>query len=71
MALKNYLIDCKPLKKPNFLLDVIYRREDAVKMTNDEFIAFAEETFDQLLPVYDVIIGNKLKERNLALRSFY
>ena len=45
------------VKKAEFLVGRHLLREDAVKMTNDEFIAFAEETFDRLLPVYDVIIG--------------
>ena len=45
------------VKKAEFLVGRHLLREDAVKMTNDEFMAFAEETFDRLLPVYDVIIG--------------
>lgn len=45
------------VKKAEFLVGRHLPREEAVKMTDGEFIMFAEETFDQLLPVYDVIIG--------------
>ncbi|WP_269051404.1 YktB family protein [Sporosarcina sp. G11-34] len=45
------------VKKAEFLVGRHLLREDAVKMTEDDFIAYAEDTFDRLLPVYDVVIG--------------
>ena len=45
------------VKKAEFLVGRHLLRKDAVEMSNEEFIAFAEETIDQLLPIYDVIIG--------------
>jgi len=47
------------IKKAEFLVGRHLPREDAVKFSNEAFMAFAEETFDQLLPVYDVVINKK------------
>lgn len=47
------------VKKAEFLVGRHLSREEAADMTADEFMAFAEETFDRLLPVYDIIIGKK------------
>lgn len=47
------------IKKAEFLVGRHLSREKAAAMTEDEFMAFAEETFDQLLPVYDIVIGRK------------
>ena len=44
------------VKKAEFLVGRHLLREDAVKLSNDEFLAFAEETFNQLLPIYDCVI---------------
>ncbi|MEK5071276.1 DUF1054 domain-containing protein [Sporosarcina sp. FSL K6-1508] len=49
------------VKKAEFLVGRHLLREDAVELSNEEFMAFAEETFDQLLPVYDVVI-NKIRK---------
>lgn len=49
----------KSVKKAEFLIGRHLLREDAIKLTDDEFMTFAEETFDRLLPVYDVIIDKK------------
>lgn len=51
------LIRLQTVKKAEFLVGRHLSREEAIKMSNEEFIAFAEETIDELLPVYDVIIG--------------
>ena len=56
-GLKKLLTRLQTVKKAEFLVGRHLLREDAINMTNDEFIAFAEETVDQLLPVYDIIIG--------------
>jgi uncharacterized protein YktB (UPF0637 family) len=47
------------VKKAEFLVGRHLSREEAADLSADEFIAFAEETFDQLLPVYDIVIGRK------------
>ncbi|MEK5039701.1 YktB family protein [Sporosarcina sp. FSL K6-3457] len=47
------------VKKAEFLVGRHLSREEAASMSTDEFMAFAEETFDCLLPVYDIIIGRK------------
>ncbi|MFJ7933003.1 YktB family protein [Sporosarcina sp. NPDC096371] len=47
------------VKKAEFLVGRHLSREDAAALSNDEFMVFAEETFDQLLSVYDVLIGRK------------
>jgi uncharacterized protein YktB (UPF0637 family) len=49
------------VKKAEFLVGRHLSCEDAVKLSNEEFMAFAEETFDCLLPVYDVVINRKRK----------
>ncbi|MFS0574396.1 DUF1054 domain-containing protein [Sporosarcina sp. 179-K 3D1 HS] len=45
------------VKKAEFLVGRHLDRDAAVNMTESEFLSFAEETIDHLLPVYDVIIG--------------
>ena len=47
------------VKKAEFLVGRHLSREEAAAMSEDEFMAFAEETFDRLLPVYDTVIGRK------------
>lgn len=47
------------VKKAEFLVGRHLMREDAITMTANEFMAYAEETFNQLLTVYDVVIGRK------------
>ena len=55
-GIENLLTRLQTVKKAEFLVGRHLPREDAIKMSNEEFIAFAEESVDQLLPVYDVII---------------
>ena len=45
------------VNRAEFLVGRHLLREEAINMSEDEFMHFAEETFDHLLPVYDVIIG--------------
>ncbi len=47
------------VKKAEFLVGRHLSREKAAAMSADEFMAFAEESFDQLLPVYDTVIGRQ------------
>lgn len=58
-GLDKLLTRLQTVKKAEFLVGRHLSKEDAVKMNNDEFIRFAEETIDQLLPIYDVIIGKE------------
>lgn len=59
IGLEQLLERLQTVKKAEFLVGRHLPREDAVKLSNAEFMAFAEETFDQLLPVYDVVINKK------------
>lgn len=45
------------VKKAEFLVGRHLDRKQAVAMTEQEFLSYAEETFEQLLPVYDRVIG--------------
>ncbi|WP_438316764.1 YktB family protein [Sporosarcina sp. FA9] len=56
-GLEKLLDRLKTVKKAEFLVGRHLLREDAVQMSNDEFIAYAEETFDELLKIYDIVIG--------------
>ncbi|WP_172369816.1 YktB family protein [Sporosarcina jiandibaonis] len=56
-GIKKLLTRLQTVKKAEFLVGRHLSREEAINMSTDEFIAFAEETVDQLLPVYDIIIG--------------
>ncbi|MEK3935239.1 DUF1054 domain-containing protein [Sporosarcina sp. FSL W7-1349] len=47
------------VKKAEFLVGRHLDREAAVKMTEPEFLAYAEETINRLLPVYDIVIGRQ------------
>ncbi|WP_210469527.1 YktB family protein [Sporosarcina sp. 6E9] len=58
-GLTQLLTRLQTVKKAEFLVGRHLTREEAIAMTTDEFIAFAEETVDQLLPVYDIIIGKE------------
>lgn len=47
----------KSVKKAELLIGRHLSSEEAIHMSENEFMVFAEETFDQLLPIYDIIIG--------------
>lgn len=51
----------KTVKKAEFLIGRHLSSEEATRMTEKEFLAFTEETIDQLLPIYDIIIGRMNK----------
>lgn len=55
--LERLLDRLQSVKKAEFLVGRHLTAQDAIKLSEDEFIAYAEETFDNLLPIYDVIIG--------------
>jgi uncharacterized protein YktB (UPF0637 family) len=58
-GLQTLLDRLQTVKKAEFLVGRHLSREEAANMSEDEFMAFAEDTFDRLLTVYDVIIGRK------------
>ena len=47
------------VKKAEFLVGRHISREEAVSFTEDEFLSFAEETFDYLLPIYKTMVNMK------------
>ena len=47
----------RDVKKGEFLVGRHLSVEQAAAMSHDEFMAFAEQTFEQLLPIYDVIVN--------------
>lgn len=54
----NSLLDrLQDVKKAEFLIGRHLSRKDAIAMSEKEFLSYAEKTFEQLLPVYDLIIG--------------
>lgn len=56
-GLDKLLTRLQTVKKAEFLVGRHLLREDAANMSNEEFIKFAEDTVNELLPIYDVIIG--------------
>ena len=55
--LKQLLVRLRDVKKGEFLVGRHIQAEEAVKLSSDEFMQLAEETFDNLLPIYNIIIG--------------
>lgn len=49
----------KTVKKAELLVGRHLSKEEAIKMSEDEFFTYAEETFDKLIPVYDTIVNKK------------
>lgn len=46
------------VKKAELLVGKHLSREDAVKMSKEEFIDYTNKTISSLLPIYDIIIGH-------------
>ncbi|MFX3674244.1 MAG: YktB family protein [Paenisporosarcina sp.] len=57
--LENVLIRLRDVKKGEFLVGRHLGREKAVQMSGDEFETFAEETFESLLPIYQLMVSKK------------
>ncbi|TQR17865.1 YktB family protein [Psychrobacillus vulpis] len=47
----------RDVKKGEFLVGRHISREDAVKLSEDQFLQLVEETFEQLIPIYKVMIN--------------
>ncbi|WP_019416090.1 YktB family protein [Paenisporosarcina sp. TG20] len=53
-----YLLNrLRDVKKAEFLVGRHLTSEEAIKMSGKDFEAFAEETFDSLLPVYNIVVN--------------
>ncbi|MFY0516974.1 YktB family protein [Lysinibacillus sp. UGB7] len=55
--LEELLIRLRDVKKGEFLVGRHIPREEAVKLSFSEFHKLTEETFNSLLPVYNIIVG--------------
>lgn len=55
--LNQLLVRLRDVKKAEFLIGRHILAEDAVKMSAEQFMQLAEQTFDELMPVYNVILG--------------
>lgn len=56
-GLEQLLVRLRDVKKGEFLVGRHIPAEEAVKLSSDEFMRMAEETFDNLLPIYNTVIG--------------
>lgn len=50
------MVRLRDIKKGEFVIGRHLPREEAIKMTPDEFHQFVEDTFHELLPVYDTLL---------------
>lgn len=55
--LKILLTRLKNVKKGEFLVGVHIPKEEAIKLSEDEFLQMTEKTFDSLLPIYKIMVG--------------
>lgn len=55
--LEKLLIRLRDVKKGEFLVGRHISREEAVKFSSDQFLQLTEETFEALLPIYNIITG--------------
>ncbi|TQE89750.1 YktB family protein [Ureibacillus terrenus] len=55
--LEKLLIRLRDVKKGEFLVGRHIPREQCINLTSEEFLKLAENTFDALLPIYDIMIG--------------
>ncbi|MDM5332587.1 DUF1054 domain-containing protein [Ureibacillus composti] len=56
-TLEQLLVRLRDVKKGEFLVGRQIPREEAVTLSSDEFLKLTEETFEKLLPIYNVIVG--------------
>lgn len=57
LGIEKLLTRLQTVKKAEFLVGRHLTKEEAIQMSEQEFLNFAEETIDQLLPIYDIIVG--------------
>jgi len=56
-TLEQLLVRLRDVKKGEFLVGRQIPREEAVTLSSEEFLKLTEETFEKLLPIYNVIVG--------------
>lgn len=56
-GIEKMLTRLQTVKKAELLVGRHLSKEAAIQMTEDDFINFTEETIDQLLPIYDIVVG--------------
>ncbi|MBY0222955.1 MULTISPECIES: YktB family protein [Sporosarcina] len=57
-GLKKLLERLQTVKKAEFLVGRHLSKKDAAEMTEQQFYSFATDTFNHLLPVYDIVINS-------------
>ncbi|MFC5557914.1 YktB family protein [Ureibacillus thermophilus] len=55
--LEKLLLRLRDVKKGEFLVGRHIPREQCINLSSDEFIKMAEDTFETLFPIYNVIVG--------------
>lgn len=60
-GIEKLLIRLRDIKKGEFVIGRHLTREEAASLNKEQFLQFAEETFEALLPVYDALL-QPLKE---------
>lgn len=55
--LEKLLVRLRDVKKGEFLVGRHISREEAINLSSDQFLHLAEETFEALLPIYNMMIG--------------
>ena len=58
-GLEQLLLRLKDVKKAEFLIGRHISKDDAVQLTEEEFLKKVEETFDYLMPIYKTMIQMK------------
>lgn len=56
-VLEQLLTRLRDVKKGEFLVGRHIPREEAVNLSSDDFLTLTEETFDELMPIYNIITG--------------
>lgn len=55
--LEELLVRLRDVKKGEFLVGRHIPRERCINLSSEEFLKLAEETFEDLIPIYDIITG--------------
>lgn len=56
-SLEKLLVRLRDVKKGEFMIGIQIPREQAVKLSAEEFATTVEETFDALLPIYKIMVN--------------
>ena len=55
--LSQLLTRLRDVKKGEFLIGRHISAEDAAQLSSEQFMQLAEQTFDDLVPIYNIIVG--------------